>query len=152
MIYDINWYHITIFYLASLLHVCESYYKPWENTRDFAHRLGSQLGGCTGCLPPVASAWLFQVALLVGGGFGGVRIPDFYVYIYIIFPNKFKLQGKSNIYIYTYVSPENQWEIYIYRCMYLDACVCVWGYYDGCFPRFLKPTIGRFFMGHNSNQ
>ena len=70
------------FHLASL-HVCESYYKPWKNTRDFAHQLGSQLGGCTGCLSPVASTWLFQVALLVGRGFGGVRIPAFYVYIYI---------------------------------------------------------------------
>ena len=143
------------FHLASL-HVCESYYKPWKNTRDFAHQLGSQLGGCTGCLSPVASTWLFQVALLVGRGFGGVRIPAFYVYIYIlyIFPCKFKLQRN----IYMSVPPENQWGIYIY--IYTDACIqmhvytcmCVWGYYDGCFPRFLKPTIGRFLMGHNSNQ
>jgi len=87
------------FHLASL-HVCESYYKPWKNTRDFAHQLGSQLGGCTGCLSPVASTWLFQVALLVGRGFGGVRIPAFYVYIYIYYIYSPANLSYKGIYIY----------------------------------------------------
>ena len=86
------------------------------------------------------------------------RLLSIYIYIYIliyyIFPYKFMLQRNIYIYIYVCVSPLkiNEEYIYIYRELHVYTCMCVWGYYDGCFPRFLKPTIGRFLMGHNSNQ